>query len=161
MSAEQNDPDNTVRAAGGVVWRPAGDEVEIVVVHRPKYDDWSLPKGKLDPGETFGDAAVREVLEETGVSAELGRFLDEVRYVDRSSRQHPDGRPKTVRYWEMRAMGGSFEPHREVDAIRWLTPDQALGVLTHELDHRIVRRFVALDLDADVDVDVDVDSSTP
>ncbi|WP_129669542.1 NUDIX hydrolase [Phytoactinopolyspora endophytica] len=135
--------DGTVRAAGGVAWR-VGDDVQIVVVHRPKYDDWSLPKGKLDPGETWEEAAVREVLEETGLTVELGRFLDEVHYIDRSSKKYPQGRPKVVRYWEMSALGGTFVAHKEIDAIRWVSPHASLSVLSHDLDRRIVRRFVDL-----------------
>ena len=83
-----------VRAAGGVVWRRT-DTVEVLLVHRPRYDDWSMPKGKLDDGESFEDAAVREVEEETGIRAALGEDLGEVRYVDHK------GRDKVVRWWAM------------------------------------------------------------
>src|SRR5207302_8036542 len=109
-----------VPAAGGVLRRLRPDgEAEIAVIHRPKYDDWSLPKGKLEPGETFEEAAVREVEEETGVRAALGRELGEARYKDRR------GRPKFVRYWLMTPISGRFLPDREVDEIRWLTPAEA------------------------------------
>jgi 8-oxo-dGTP diphosphatase len=119
-----------VRAAGGVVVR---DDGRIAVVHRPKYDDWSLPKGKLNGGESWEDAAVREVEEETGVRGEL---LDELRsddYVD--SR----GRPKTVRWWRMGvAHEGAFEPSDEVDELRWVTPAEAAQLLSYEHDRGLV-----------------------
>ena len=130
----------TVRAAGGVVWRPAGTGVEVVVVHRPRYDDWSLPKGKRDPGERDEDAARREVLEETGLVCELGEELVTSRYVDGR------GRDKVVRYWAMTVVEGSFAPNDEVDAIRWLAPRDVFGVLSYERDHPVVRSFLALDL---------------
>ena len=91
-----------VKAAGGVVWRRAGDTIAIAVAHRPRYDDWSLPKGKLDEGESWEDGALREVEEETGMRCELGRELDPVTYRDRK------GRLKLVRWWEMTPVGGEF-----------------------------------------------------
>ncbi|WP_166355995.1 NUDIX hydrolase [Phytoactinopolyspora limicola] len=136
---------DVVRAAGGVVWRDADPGVEIVVVHRPKYDDWSLPKGKLDPGETWEEAAVREVLEETGLQVTLGPFVDQVEYSDRGRNGKRPARPKVVRFWSMQALGGTFVPHDEVDELRWLRPEDAFELLTHPLDHATVRRFVDLD----------------
>ena len=118
-----------VRAAGGLVWRRGDDgTVEVVVVHRPRYDDWSLPKGKLDGGEGWEDAAVREVLEETGLSVVVGDELPEVRYRDRKDR------PKVVRYWAMEAAGGAFEPNDEVDELRWLAPGAAADLLSYPHD---------------------------
>ena len=118
-----------VRAAGGVVWRRgAQGEIEVAVVHRPRYDDWSLPKGKLDEGEGFLDAAVREVLEETGLEVAVGSELPEVRYRDQR------GRPKVVRYWAMEATGGRFEANDEVDELRWLAPTEAAEALTYPHD---------------------------
>ena len=123
-----------IRAAGGVVWRPGPAGPEVLLVHRPRYDDWSLPKGKLDPGETFEDAARREVLEETGVTAELGEELGPVRYHDNK------GRPKLVRYWVMAAgEPTAFEPNDEVDGIRWAAPEEAVELLTYERDVELVR----------------------
>src|SRR3954452_18719544 len=108
--------DAEVLAAGGVVVR---DDGRIAVVHRPKYDDWSLPKGKLDAGESFEDAAVREVEEETGVRATLVRELEPVRYMT------PGGRSKIVRYWVMDAgEDDAFEADQEVDDIRWVSPEE-------------------------------------
>ncbi len=128
MSAE-------VFAAGGVVWRRGDRGMEIALVHRPKYDDWSLPKGKLDPGESFEDAALREVEEETGLRCELGDFLDEVSYRDNKDRE------KLVRYWAMEAGGGDFEPDDEVDELRWVPLDDALSELTYDFDRRLVARL--------------------
>jgi 8-oxo-dGTP diphosphatase len=118
-----------VRAAGGVV-RRGGD---VLVVHRPKYDDWTLPKGKLDPGETDEQAAVREVEEETGLRCRLGRELPSIRYHDRR------GRAKQVRYWEMEPESGDFVPNDEVDEIRWLPPTEALSLLTYDRDRDVLR----------------------
>jgi 8-oxo-dGTP diphosphatase len=122
-----------VRAAGGLVVRDRGAGAEVAIVHRPRYDDWSLPKGKLEPGEAWEDAALREVEEETGMRCELGRELDPVTYRDRK------GRLKLVRWWEMTPVGGEFEPDDEVDDMRWERVDDALGVLDYEHDRDLVR----------------------
>jgi len=134
----------TIRAAGGVLWRAAteGDEeagVEVAVIHRPRYDDWSLPKGKLAADEAAPDGAVREVLEETGYHVRLGRSLGETRYM-----KLMDGveRPKVVRWWAMEAGSGAFVPTREVDGIRWLTLGEAHALLTRETDRELLDRFV-------------------
>ena len=113
-----------VEAAGGVVRRDG----RIAVVHRPRYDDWSLPKGKLDPGESWEQAALREVREETGLECELGKELSSTSYHDRK------GRSKLVRYWLMEPVGGEFTPNDEVDELRWLTPAEAARVLTYPRD---------------------------
>jgi 8-oxo-dGTP diphosphatase len=130
-----------VRAAGGVVWRLRDNSnVEIAVIHRPKYDDWSFPKGKLDPEESFFDGAVREVLEETGYRVRPSRSLGEVRYVTYSS---GGLRPKIVRYWAMQATTGTFAPNHEVDDLRWVTADEAMELLTRENDGHVLERFLA------------------
>lgn len=118
-----------IEAAGGVVWRH-GDTgtVEVLLVHRPRYDDWSLPKGKLDPGETPRQAALREVEEETGLRCRIHADLPEARYKDRKRRR------KRVRYWSMVPLDGAFEPNDEVDEIRWLALDQARQILTYDHD---------------------------
>jgi 8-oxo-dGTP diphosphatase len=121
-----------VEAAGGVVLRPGEDGIELCVVHRPRYGDWSLPKGKLDAGETFEEAALREVEEETGLRCELGRELQSSQYVDSK------GRPKIVRYWLMEAVDGEFQPNDEVDELRWMTPHEAVDALTYERDRELV-----------------------
>jgi 8-oxo-dGTP diphosphatase len=121
-----------VRAAGGLVWRRRGDVVEFALVHRPAYDDWSLPKGKLQDGEREEDAALREVEEETGLRCRLERPVGTNRYLDRR------GREKVVAYWLMRPLRGRFRPTREVDRIRWLPVDAAADVLTYEHDRALL-----------------------
>jgi 8-oxo-dGTP diphosphatase len=104
----------------------------VLLVHRPKYDDWSFPKGKAERGESDEDCALREVEEETGFRCELERELPSTRY--RDSR----GRPKVVRYWTMRVVAGAFEPHDEVDAIRWLPAGDAAELLTWPRDLEVL-----------------------
>jgi 8-oxo-dGTP diphosphatase len=104
-----------------------------LLVHRPKYDDWTLPKGKLDPGETHEQAAVREVLEETGLRCTRGGELASTTYRDRH------GRPKRVRYWEMAVEGGRFTPNREVDEVRWVDVGAAERLLSYARDREVVR----------------------
>lgn len=123
-----------IEAAGGVVMRNGEDETEVAVVHRPRYDDWSFPKGKLDPGETFEEAALREVREETGLVCRLGPELAFAHYDDNK------GRPKVVRYWLMAVIEDpGFEPNDEVDELRWLTPDAAAELLTYSRDAALLR----------------------
>ena len=126
-----------VRAAGGVVWRLDGSVLEVLLVHRPKYDDWSFPKGKLDPGETLEQCAVREVEEETGLRCTLGHELVSTTYVDRK------GRPKVVHYWEMTVADGAFVPGDEVDEVRWLPIPDAEQLLSYDRDQGILATFVA------------------
>lgn len=122
-----------VEAAGGVVWRrsPAG-EVEVLLVHRPRYDDWTVPKGKLGAGEDHAGAALREVEEETGLRCTLGEELPSTSYVDRK------GRPKRVRYWAMTPAGGDFTPSAEVDEVRWVPVDAAGARLTYPRDRTVL-----------------------
>jgi 8-oxo-dGTP diphosphatase len=129
------DPEQAeVKAAGGVVWRRAGDTVAIAVAHRPRYDDWSLPKGKLDAGESWEDAALREVEEEIGLRCRLGEELDPVEYRDRKHRA------KVVRYWLMEPENEvTFTPNDEVDELRWLAPAEAVDVLSYPRDAELVR----------------------
>jgi 8-oxo-dGTP diphosphatase len=137
-----------VRAAGGVVWRRARRPAlhraahEVLLVHRPRYDDWSFPKGKLDGDEGDEDAAYREVLEETGLRCRLGASLGEVCYVDRR------GRAKVVRYWlmepEPRPSSGGFVPNAEVDEVRWLEPAAAARLLTYRHDRDLLERLPRL-----------------
>jgi 8-oxo-dGTP diphosphatase len=123
-----------VRAAGGVVVRETrAGGIQVAVVHRPRYDDWSLPKGKLDDGEGYEQAALREVEEETGFACELGEELASARYRDRK------GRDKLVRWWRMRPLRGKFSPNDEVDELRWLEPAAALELLQYEHDRELVR----------------------
>lgn len=126
-----------VRAAGGMVWRTASSgEVEMVVVHRPKYDDWTFPKGKNEPGEDDEACAMREVEEETGFRCTLGPELTSTSYVDRK------GRPKEVRYWVMTIEDGEFAPTDEVDELRWVTENQARWLLSYDRDRDVLDAFL-------------------
>ena len=123
-----------VRAAGGLLVRP--DEtglVRVAVVHRPRYDDWSFPKGKADDGEADEDTALREVEEETGLRAALDAELPTIRYLDHL------GRPKVVRYWVMHPEDGAFLPGDEVDELRWTTFGGAEALLTYDHDRALIR----------------------
>ena len=133
---------DVVLAAGGVLWRRKKTrKTEVLLVHRPKYDDWTLPKGKLDDGESAEEAAVREVEEETGFLVELGEELPSTEYHDRY------GRPKHVRYWVMDITGGGFEPNREVDQVRWLPVGEAEDLLTYARDRDVLKAFRRAKLD--------------
>ncbi|MET9417700.1 NUDIX hydrolase [Streptomyces klenkii] len=127
----------TLRAAGCVLWRRGrGGGLEIALVHRPKYGDWSHPKGKLKRGEDALGGALREVREETGMECEPGAALPTAHYV-------AAGRPKEVRYWAARATEGTFVPSREVDRVEWLPPGEARERLTEERDKELVDAFLA------------------
>ncbi|MBC8091532.1 MAG: NUDIX hydrolase, partial [Pseudonocardia sp.] len=127
----------TILAAGAVLWRQEGDEVQLALVHRPRYDDWSLPKGKLDPGESMPHAAVREIAEETGYAARLCGQLCDVHY------EVVDG-PKTVRYWSAEAGKGDFAPNEETDELRWCSPAEAADLLSYARDLDVLDRFAAV-----------------
>jgi 8-oxo-dGTP pyrophosphatase MutT (NUDIX family) len=125
-----------VEAAGGVVWRWGQDGgIDVALVHRPRYDDWSLPKGKLLPGEALADAAVREVEEETGFRCRMGRVIGSQRY--RDSR----GRRKEVMYWLMEWVEGRFHPTDEIDRLRWVSVAEAEHVLTYDRDRELLRNL--------------------
>ena len=121
-----------VRAAGGLVL----DGSSVLIVHRPRYDDWTLPKGKLEAGESWEDAAVREVREETGLCCRIvGGDPFVARYHDRR------GRPKEVRYYVMAADDGTFEPNDEVDRVRWCSIDDAVAWLSYDSDRGVMREL--------------------
>lgn len=128
-----------VLAAGAVLWRSNDDSsgLEVAVIHRPRYDDWSLPKGKVDPGETEPVTAVREVYEETGYRSHLGRRLASVSYpVEQGI--------KKVRYWAAHRVDGEFTPNSEVDEMKWLPVDAAINQLGYSHDRKVLRRFAKL-----------------
>jgi 8-oxo-dGTP diphosphatase len=127
-------------AAGGLLWRDTDtdadtdtDDPVLAVVHRPRYDDWSLPKGKLEPGELLPETAVREVEEETGFAVSRGAFAGRYQY------QVETG-PKSVFVWEMRAVVRERAPDDEVDELAWLAPAEAVDRLTYDLERDLVRR---------------------
>jgi 8-oxo-(d)GTP phosphatase len=131
----QSSASKTVLAAGGVLWRPGHREsAEVAVIHRPRYDDWSLPKGKVDPGETEPVTAVREVFEETGHHVQLGRRITSVSYPI-------EQRIKKVQYWSARSLGGSFAPNSEVDDLIWLSAGAAIKKVSYPYDRKVLRRW--------------------
>ncbi|WP_425831276.1 NUDIX hydrolase [Streptomyces fractus] len=135
MTVHQDDS-HTILAAGCVLWRRSpthhsAQGLEICLVHRPKWDDWSHPKGKLKRGEDVLTGALREVREETGHDCAPGATLPTVRYL-------ANGRPKKVSYWAAEATSGTFTPNREVDRIVWLTPTEARARLTQPRDRTLV-----------------------
>jgi 8-oxo-dGTP diphosphatase len=129
-----------IRAAGGLVSRldPTG-AVEVLLVHRPAYDDWTFPKGKLDAADPDEEhCALREVWEETGYRCAVGRELPSAHYADQKNRR------KRVRYWEMRVVSGEFTPNREVDKTAWLTLPEARRRLSYDHDTHVLDEFARL-----------------
>ncbi|GFK18699.1 NUDIX hydrolase [Corynebacterium glutamicum] len=123
-------------AAGAVLWRgdiTNPDSIEVAVIHRPHYDDWSLAKGKVDPGESIPTTAAREILEETGYDIRLGKLIGKVTYpvLDRT---------KVVYYWTAQVVGGEFVPNDEVDEIRWLSVDEACELLSYQVDTEVLAK---------------------
>jgi len=140
MVAGRGAGEGEIRAAGAVLWRPGADGPQVVLVHRPRYDDWSLPKGKCQPGEHVLLTAVREVAEETGIRVILGRRLPSTRYLTQT------GRPKLVDYWAAKADGGpqpGFTPNHEVDRLDWLDLPAARQRLSYPHDAAVLDEFVA------------------
>jgi 8-oxo-dGTP diphosphatase len=128
-----------VQAAGGLLIRRQAGQLQIALVHRPIHQDWSYPKGKLEDGETFEEAAQREVFEETGFVCRLLRFIGHTEYIDRK------GRPKVVAYWVMSPEAGAFELNEEVDELRWLDIATAGLQLTYERDRELLAAMSADD----------------
>jgi len=127
-----------ILGGGGFLTRHNDGELEVLIVHRSKHQDWSLPAGKLDPGENLAECALREVYEESGYVCELGRELGAVEYTDRR------GRARQVHYWEMDAVSGSFAPSPEVDAISWVPVVESLNYFTNRRDIETASAFLAL-----------------
>jgi 8-oxo-dGTP diphosphatase len=134
-SSSRGSTGRTVYAAGAVVWKPGpNDMLQIALIHRPRYDDWSLPKGKVDPGETEPVTAVREVFEETGHRVHLGCRITTVSYP-------VEHRTKKVLYWAARSIGGKFAPNSEVDELAWLSVSDAVKKVKYSQDRKVLRRF--------------------
>lgn len=127
--------DKLIRAAGALLWRPSPDGPEIGLVHRTRQQDWTFPKGKLEPGEHVLTAAVRELVEETGHEIALGRPLPTMRYL-------VEGVPKEVRYWSAEGDRREFAPNPEVDALVWLSPDKARAMLSYPHDAEVLDAFL-------------------
>lgn len=128
-----------IRAAGALLWRDNSDlSLEVALIHRPRYDDWSLPKGKLEMGETALQCAYREVQEETGIRATFTRQLGTVEYEE-------SGQEKRVKYWAAHCAltNSEFVPNEEVDQMKWLPPSQALEQVTHDSDKSIIEKFMS------------------
>lgn len=124
-----------VRAAGALMWKPSQRfGTRVALVHRPRYHDWSLPKGKADGDESAPQTAAREVAEETGFPAAIGRALTSVSY------EVPAG-PKTVQYFSARRLAGGFRPNKEVDKLEWLSPEHAHDKMTYDFDRAVLETF--------------------
>jgi 8-oxo-dGTP diphosphatase len=133
--ADGNNGVNTIRAAGGLIWRDSVRGREVAVIHRARYGDWTLPKGKLKPGEDWREAAIREVKEETGCTVQLQSFAGVVSY-------EVKGVPKVVQFWNMVPIGESkFEPSEEVDKVTWLSLQKALEVLDYDGERDLLRKI--------------------
>ena len=129
-----------VVAAGGVIIRGSLEDLEIALVHRPRYDDWSFPKGKAEPGESAERTAAREVREETGFVCDLGTALPSVTYRDSK------GRSKIVHYWVMTVRSGEFVPNEEVDRLDWLSATDAGESLTYDHDVDLLSAMLEMHL---------------
>ncbi len=132
---------STIQAAGAVVWRNNKDKTEVAIIHRPKYNDWSFPKGKLEVGESLIACAHREVFEETNIQTEFGPFLGDIEYLT------PDGK-KQVSFWAAKVITHKdFSPNSEVDQLKWVEVKKVKELLTLETDKKILAQFMKLDFD--------------
>ena len=128
---------HVIEAAGGILWKKtASGKQKIAIIHRNRYNDWSLPKGKREPGETWQETALREVREEIGCQAQLGEFIGSTTYT-----LNENGAPKVVLFWQMTApQNCEFQPNDEVDRAKWVSPKKALRLLSYKDERRIVRK---------------------
>ncbi|WP_143965590.1 NUDIX domain-containing protein [Gordonia zhaorongruii] len=126
-----------VWAAGGVLWRRSANGIEVATVHRPRYDDWSLPKGKTEPGELLVATAARELVEETGYEVRVGQYLRTVEYRLNSGAQ------KKVAYWSVAAVGGEFVSNHECDSARWTSVEEAIKLVSYAADRKVLRAFAS------------------
>jgi len=133
MKKKRSGDNDVIQAAGGLVWRDAADGPEILIVHRPRYDDWSLPKGKMESGESWAETAIREVEEETGLEVALEAFAGSCSYLVRK-------RVKVVLFWNMSVrQDNPFVPNVEVDALKWVPVEEALEALDYEFERDVLR----------------------
>ena len=136
MNDRQDNSNDVIQAAGGLVWRHSAKGPEVVLIHRPRYDDWSFPKGKMEVGETWTETALREVEEETGIHVVLDDFAGSFSYLVRQ-------RVKVVLLWNMQThRESSFVANDEVDQLKWLPADQALALLKYGLEQDLLRAVV-------------------
>ena len=134
--ANSPNPNEVVEAAGGVLWKQTSSGLKLAIIHRQRYDDWSLPKGKREPGERWETTALREVLEETGCQATLGEFIGSASYLI-----NPQKTPKVVLFWNMHTKNEfSFQPNDEVDRIKWVSPQKALKTLNYGEERDIIKK---------------------
>ena len=132
VTTEQPDA-NVIEAAGGILWRQTPSGPELAVIHRPYYDDWTLPKGKREPGERWQETALREVEEETGIQARLTSFAGSTAYT-------VNGVAKVVLFWNMAVEGeDTFKPNDEVNKMVWLTPSEAIRRLSYPSEQDLLR----------------------
>ena len=138
MNARQGNPNDVIQAAGGLVWRESAQGPQVLLVHRPRYDDWSFPKGKMEAGETWTETALREVEEETGIQVALDDFAGSFSYLVRQQ-------VKVVLYWNMRIRKEPvFVPNDEVDQLKWLPVDRALTTLQYKFEQDLLRAVAAV-----------------
>ena len=131
---KEDSKETVIEAAGGIIWRDTDNGKKLALIHRPEYDDWTFPKGKLDPGESWQAAALREVHEETGCEAQLDQFAGSISYL-------VQGVPKIVLYWHMEAKHiPPFSVNQEVDEVIWLNREEALKKLDYRLERELLLR---------------------
>lgn len=139
MKNKKNQPKKVIEAAGGILWKETSYGFKLAIIHRKRYDDWSLPKGKREPGESWQETALREVREETGCPATLGEFIGSTAYTINGQT------PKVVLFWHMTAENDcEFIPNSEVDKLKWVTPKNALKFLNYEDERSIVSKAMEI-----------------